>query len=94
MAETTPKPTVGIQTGSPNEMYRDLGLKFAADMRSLVTRSVSIMVPAIGKAATVDIVLSVLAGNGLQVETAAGCPARTFEAIVDAATESRRSDEP
>lgn len=89
---TTVKPTVRVSAEAPSVMARDLGVKFAVDVRSLVIRSLSIMVPTIGQGESIDIVLSVLAGEGLTIEQLANCLPGTFEAIVDAAAEHRRPD--
>jgi len=65
-------------------MARDLGLKFAGDLRALVDRSVSIMGEELGRDETAGIIMSSLAAAGVFVQMSANAATGSFVKIAKA----------
>jgi hypothetical protein len=76
------RPRIPIEHHAPSAMARDLSVKFADDLRALVHRSSSLMVPEIGVDETTSIILSVLAMSGVSIQHLANAAPGAFAKMV------------
>ncbi len=56
----------------------DLGFKFRDDVASLITRSLKIMVPVLGRITTAEIILTVLTSSGATMAKSSDVPSELF----------------